>query len=95
MLLSLYKVFLNLTPTSSLRSNFLKVKDRETEEERRTMYFQIAVNLVCLFSYVNHMYIFIYIFAGNHVTQVCTYLLHLPLSGTPFVCTSYFPEGIQ
>ena len=66
-LLSLCKVFLNLIPTSSLRNNFLKVKDKETEEERRNMYFQIVVNLIYLFSYSENMHIFICIFAENHV----------------------------
>ena len=34
----------------------LKVKDRKTKKKRRPMYFQIAVNLICMFSCVNHVF---------------------------------------
>lgn len=47
-----------------LRNNELG-KDRETKGEREIIYFQLAVNLVCTFSYVNGMYILMSAFAAN------------------------------
>ena len=49
------------------------------------MYFQIAVNLICIFPYVNVMYFSIYIFVVNHI-RFCIYLCLLLLSMTRFVC---------
>lgn len=40
-------------------------KDREIKGEREIIYFQLAVNLVCTFSYVNGMYILMSAFAAN------------------------------
>lgn len=47
-----------------LRNNELG-KDRETKGEREIIYFQLAVNLVCTFLYVNGMYILMSAFAAN------------------------------
>ena len=41
--------------------SFVKFSQRST-----TMHFQIAVNLLCTFSFVNYMLVFICIFATNH-----------------------------
>ena len=41
--------------------SFVKFSQRST-----TMHFQIAVNLLCTFSFVNYMLVFICIFAANH-----------------------------
>ena len=38
---------------------------RETKGEREIIYFQLAVNLVCTFLYVNGMYILMSAFAAN------------------------------
>ena len=57
---------------------FYKVKERETKEEKRNMYFQFAEFLICMFSYVNVnvMYIFICTFAVNQIlyVSVCHYV---------------------
>lgn len=49
------------------------------------MYLQIAVTLMRVFSYVNCTYVFVFIFALNHIILVIT-LIYLPLlSVTLFV----------
>ena len=46
----------------------MKVRDRETAKvERETTYFQIAVNLICIFSRLNLMCLFTYVFIVNHI----------------------------
>lgn len=47
-----------------------------------TIHVRIAVNLICLFSYANHIYVSIYIFAINRMYFfICIYI-----SMTLFVC---------
>ena len=45
------------------------------------MYFQTTVNLICTFSYGNHVYIFRSIFAVYHLTYVfvCTFAMYVCL----------------
>ena len=60
-----------------------KVTDRETNKERGTVYFQLKVNPICTFSYVN--LIFVFIFAVNHCTRFNMCLCVLLLSLTLFI----------
>ena len=51
-----------------------KERKRGCPRRKGKNYFEIAVNLLYMFSYINIMYVFIRIFAGNHIyIFVCTY----------------------
>ena len=39
------------------KQSFNKAKDRETKEERRIIYFNFAVNLICTFSCAHLIYV--------------------------------------
>ena len=43
------------------------------------MYSDIAVNLISMFSYINHTYVFIYIFAVNFGVNITASFLSLTL----------------
>ena len=64
-----------------LEKECFKRKDSEAKEERRAMEFQTEVNLICMFSHVILMCVFIYIIAVNYIhLRICSYPLFLSMT---------------
>ena len=82
-----YLALLLLCNTLNLIQQCFKVKDKETKGKMANMFFQIAVNLICWFSFVNFMYGF-----STYLLQItlytCLHMYSCPpcLSITLFVC---------